>query len=1001
VRAASLLLSLSLGSLLAALSTSCTNAPDPQKTATVRASPLAVIERSPARSVRTNGSWSADRAAHPAWHVELPTASDGALVMHTLDAIGSGAAVRSEDARAVVGEPVAGALVFREAATSADRVLLAEPGRVEDLWVLHDAAAPRVLRWSLEAHGEVQRFARRGGYVVGLDAANVPRVAAQPIRAWNRAGLELGVDVELRDVAGGAELTVRLPNLGADDYPVTVDPLWTALSSSLTVAREGYDYTLAAFEFAAGVLVVVGGADDAGDSRSLDRFDPVLGVWAAGATMPAGHGHFFAVAATGQTLVVGGGYGSARQTQTTDVYDAAKDAWSTLPASGNTLGVHNYGRAVTLADGRILLVGGYTGDNGSTGNNAAEIFDPATKTWSPAGTNHIIRGNATRLDDGTVLYVGDGSTTVDRFYPATNAWSTVAAPKESLWEPAVLKLPADASGHPRVMVYGGAVNPALMYMIGWQITDPTRVGEVFDVTANSWSRTAPDPAGTLDGSTRLSLLPSNLPMRAGSSASTAAVTVYDPNADKWSSLGTLAHDHEYHVQLTTSSGDVYVIGGNVDGRAVGSTLVEKLTLSARGATCASDAECGSGHCADGVCCDSACAGACTSCNLPSKAGTCSPVDGAPDPHALCPAVDATHPCATGLCSMGACGYVAAGTACGAMKKSCTGNMLATGSTCNGSSASCQPSTTAACAGSLNCKSDGSDCLTRCASDADCAVGSCDTASGACGVVVDAGVDATADATADGSASDAAASDASASDASASDAATDASASSDASSTSDAAASFDIGAPSGDASPSVKGVAQKCTSASECMSGFCVDGVCCDSACTADCSYCAFPESPGKCVNAPAGIDMRGKCGIAANCQRTCGADGSCVTSGAGAQCAPAKCTGVSTGEGPGVCSATGSPCGAQTAFDCAPFACDMAFGACVGQCRTSTDCALGATCDTSSGRCVQSAATSSSGGCSTSPRNDGRCASGLLALTAALAFVARRRRRQACMPGAS
>src|SRR5438552_1437 len=43
-----------------------------------------------------------------------------------------------------------------------------------------------------------------------------------------------------------------------------------------------------------------------------------------------------------------------------------------------------------------------------------------------------------------------------------------------------------------------------------------------------------------------------------------------------------------------------------------------------GAACGCKAECASGFCVDGVCCDKACDGACQTCTLPGKAGTCAP-----------------------------------------------------------------------------------------------------------------------------------------------------------------------------------------------------------------------------------------------------------------------------------------------------------------------------------------------------------------------------------------
>src|SRR5690349_1740353 len=55
-----------------------------------------------------------------------------------------------------------------------------------------------------------------------------------------------------------------------------------------------------------------------------------------------------------------------------------------------------------------------------------------------------------------------------------------------------------------------------------------------------------------------------------------------------------------------------------------------------GLPCGCGQECDSGFCADGVCCNLACQGACYSCKLPGRMGSCAPVAiGSPDPHGLC------------------------------------------------------------------------------------------------------------------------------------------------------------------------------------------------------------------------------------------------------------------------------------------------------------------------------------------------------------------------------
>jgi len=64
--------------------------------------------------------------------------------------------------------------------------------------------------------------------------------------------------------------------------------------------------------------------------------------------------------------------------------------------------------ATPLADGRILVTGGFTNDDGQTSVASAELFDPSANSWSSAGQMSIghTLGIAKRLQDGRVLVAG-------------------------------------------------------------------------------------------------------------------------------------------------------------------------------------------------------------------------------------------------------------------------------------------------------------------------------------------------------------------------------------------------------------------------------------------------------------------------------------------------------------------------------------------------------------------------------------------------------------------
>jgi hypothetical protein len=140
---------------------------------------------------------------------------------------------------------------------------------------------------------------------------------------------------------------------------------------------------------------------------------------------------------------------------------------------------------------------------------------------------------------------------------------------------------------------------------------------------------------------------------------------------------------------------------------------------ALGAPCQDTSGCESGFCVDGVCCESSCADACYTCNLPDRAGRCTPVPAnVVDPQQRCARETAESCGLDGTCDgAGTCARHPAGTVCQPPRCSDTADRTLPG-TCDGAG-SCRPGATQSCAPYI---CDAGACKTSCAGSGDCSGG---------------------------------------------------------------------------------------------------------------------------------------------------------------------------------------------------------------------------------------------------------------------------------------
>jgi Galactose oxidase, central domain/Kelch motif len=232
-----------------------------------------------------------------------------------------------------------------------------------------------------------------------------------------------------------------------------------------------------------GKVLVVGGSPIQpmylGSLATAELYDPQTNSWAMAASMhtPRSY-HTATLLADGRVLVVGGIEASnditGRVLASTELYDPVANSWTVGMPMSVARAKHT---ATLLADHRVLVVGGTGADYFAFSGyfRTAELYDPATQSWSPAASMNDARINATStlLPDGRVLVVGDDGVnerTAEIFDPGSGQWLPIPDPAVGRAEQIAVEL-RDGT----VLVAGG---------IG------QTNAQVFDWRRNGWSSAA-------------------------------------------------------------------------------------------------------------------------------------------------------------------------------------------------------------------------------------------------------------------------------------------------------------------------------------------------------------------------------------------------------------------------------------------------------------------------------------------------------------------------------
>jgi Ca2+-binding RTX toxin-like protein len=245
--------------------------------------------------------------------------------------------------------------------------------------------------------------------------------------------------------------------------------------------------------------------------------------------------------------------------------------------------------AAPLPDGRVLIVGG-----GAL--SSAEVFNPTTNTFSSVGIGSMStpRSNAVAapLADGRVLVAGGNSArygdplqllqTAEIFDPATNTFSSAGIGTMSVPRSAAMAAPLPDG---RVLVIGGCCDSGPPGVVS-----PYSSAEVFDSTTNTFSSAGIGSMSFRHADAGAAALPDGRVLVAGGFSGEglplSSAEVFDPATNSFSSdgIGSMTHFRDYPAAAPLPGGRVLVAGGFDGGGNRSAEIFGFVTCKGRQAT---------------------------------------------------------------------------------------------------------------------------------------------------------------------------------------------------------------------------------------------------------------------------------------------------------------------------------------------------------------------------------------------------------------------------------
>jgi hypothetical protein len=301
-------------------------------------------------------------------------------------------------------------------------------------------------------------------------------------------------------------------------------------------------------------------------------------------------GHFAATVtllADGRVMIAGGGDMHASATNLAEIYDPSTDRFE--PAGSGLMSTpRTYHTATSLKDGRVLVAGGM--NRLGSALKSAELFDPKSGEWTPTGSMADGRYNATAtlLPDGRVLVAGGSSTPEGYAGAGQERHEEVSLDTAELYDPATGRF-SPAGKMERVfdlnsgeflqrasMITARREHTATLFtagplagkvLIAGGIGDkqkPIASAEIYDPKTNSFTPTA-NMTVARASQTATELRDGRVLMAGGTDASDQALAtgeIYDPTTGKFGlAAGPMVHARYRQTATLLADGSVLLAGG--------------------------------------------------------------------------------------------------------------------------------------------------------------------------------------------------------------------------------------------------------------------------------------------------------------------------------------------------------------------------------------------------------------------------------------------------------